>query len=94
MNIKKIIRGKQIVGEGKKRIVFDLNNGYILKLAKTKEGVISNKNEVLIYNSSPFYVRKHIGRIISHGKGKHWLIMRKQKWNFLNRKNTRENFSK
>jgi hypothetical protein len=76
-NIKKMIKGKRVIGEGSSRVVYDLGNGYVLKVAKSKHGIISNKKEVNIYKSAPSPVRKHLATIINYGNGYRWLVMRK-----------------
>lgn len=36
------------IGDGSSRKVFDLNNGYVIKIAKNKAGIEQNKNEYKI----------------------------------------------
>lgn len=52
---------KKNIGSGVYRDVFDIGNGLVLKVAKSKHG---NKKEVKMYMSSPCSVRKHLGRIL------------------------------
>jgi hypothetical protein len=48
------------IGNGWQRIVYDLNNGYVLKVALTKKGIQCNKKEFKIYNHCRADLRKHL----------------------------------
>lgn len=74
-SIRKLIEGKQVIGEGFSRIVYDLGNGYVLKVAKTEKAIKYNNREIRMYKSCPSPVRKHLANIIDHGRS--WLIMKK-----------------
>ncbi|MGK5508650.1 hypothetical protein ACSNN6_28340 [Brevibacillus formosus] len=55
---------KKNIGSGVYRDVYDIGNGLVLKVAKSKYGRCCNKKEVKMYMSSPYSVRKHLGRIL------------------------------
>ncbi|MBY0062107.1 hypothetical protein H7K08_09760 [Priestia aryabhattai] len=63
------------IGNGWQRIVYDLNNGYVLKVALTKKGIQCNKREFKIYNHCLADLRKHLCRVKEVGHG--WIIMKK-----------------
>lgn len=62
---------------GARRAVFEFNNNFILKVAKTKCGVKSNRREVMTYKIIPKKMKKHLAEIIKYDNGYHWLIMKK-----------------
>ncbi|MGE7903249.1 hypothetical protein ACQKNS_02415 [Peribacillus sp. NPDC094092] len=64
-----------IIGHGFNRVVYDLNNGYILKVAFSEVGLISNANEAYIYNNCNVEVKKYLCPVKEHGTG--WIIMKK-----------------
>ncbi|QYR21151.1 hypothetical protein KZ483_26180 [Paenibacillus sp. sptzw28] len=58
----------KIIGIGSKRIVYDLGRGYVLKVARSKSGIRSNKTEILMYKSrwsKP--IRKYLAPITNYG---------------------------
>jgi hypothetical protein len=63
------------IGVGKHRVVFDLGNGLVLKVAKVAKGITCNRNEVGLYQRVPSRLRKHLCKIVEYGNG--WLIMKK-----------------
>jgi hypothetical protein len=75
-DIKMMTDGKKFIGEGARRRVYDLGNGNVLKVAKSKYGIKSNKKEVRIYNSAPSRVKRHIAKVRDHDKGYRWIIMK------------------
>jgi hypothetical protein len=77
VDIEIIINEKKIIGEGARRLVYDLGNGNVIKVAKSKYGIRSNKREVKTYYSAPSRVKKHIAKIREYDKGFYWLIMKK-----------------
>jgi integrase len=79
-NIKKMIKGKKIIGVGSRRVVYDLGNRYVLKVAKSKYGVTSNRKEINIYKASPSPIRKYLATIKKYGSG--WVVMKKYSRNF------------
>lgn len=65
-----------IIGTGRKRIVYDLGDGTVLKVAKSKAGLTSNRTEILLYKSRrSASVRKYLAEIVKYGDG--WLVMKK-----------------
>jgi hypothetical protein len=73
--IKKMFTENKMIGSGRNRVVYDLDNGYVLKVARCKTGVRHNKREIEIYKSSTSPIRKHLAKIKDYGKL--WLIMKK-----------------
>jgi hypothetical protein len=71
------IKGRKIIGEGARRIVYDLGDGYVLKVAKSKYGIKSNKREVITFNSSSARVKKLLGEITYYENKYHWVTMKK-----------------
>ncbi|MCK1983603.1 MULTISPECIES: hypothetical protein [Peribacillus] len=65
----------KMIGHGLNRIVYDLNNGYILKIALSEVGLLSNENEAYIYDNCNEKVKKYICPVKEHGTG--WIIMKK-----------------
>jgi hypothetical protein len=83
-DIKKLIEGKKIIGEGARRLVYDLGNGNVLKVAKltSKNGIRSNKREIKAYNSSPSHIKKYLAAIREYDNEYLWLIMKKYNVHF------------
>ncbi|MGE7762458.1 hypothetical protein [Peribacillus sp. NPDC097895] len=69
----------KMIGYGFNRVVYDLNNGYILKIALSEVGLISNANEAYIYNNCHEAVKQCICPVKEHGTG--WIIMNKVETN-------------
>lgn len=69
------INRKNVIGIGARRIVYDLGNGTVKKIAKTNYGIKSNKREVITYRSSSPSIRKHLASIIDFENGFKWIIM-------------------
>lgn len=67
----------KMIGAGSFRIVFDLGNGYVVKVALSKMGIACNETEYQIYRDYPKRVRKHLCPVLELGYG--WLIMKKAK---------------
>jgi hypothetical protein len=91
--LKKMIKGKNIIGVGRRRKVYDLGNGYTLKVAKSKDGITNNKQEVMMYRSSPPALKKHLGLIQKHGSKYSWIKMKKYTVDFRNTKINRKKLS-
>ncbi|MGG1600709.1 hypothetical protein [Paenibacillus naphthalenovorans] len=83
-----------LLGSGARRIVYDLGNGYVLKVAKSKYGIKSNKREVNTYRSSPPPLRKRLAEIIDYGNHYRWLIMKKHTRKFPNSSKHKRNLYK
>lgn len=79
--IKNIIIGKKI-GKGRNRLVYNIGNGYVLKVAKSDKGIKCNKQEVMLYMSLTAFLKKHLGQIIDHEGEYRWLIMKKYRLKF------------
>lgn len=80
MNVKEILqnaRRRKMIGQGVYRRVYDLGNGYVLKVAKSEGGKRSNKREVMLYLSTPYRVRKYLGRVVGFKEDYSSLIMKK-----------------
>ncbi|MDB5054137.1 MAG: hypothetical protein JWM44_2187 [Bacilli bacterium] len=77
VNNKTLIKAEKIIGVGARRVVYDLGNGYVLKIAKSKYGIKSNKREVITFNSCPTRVKKLLGEITNYEYKYHWVIMKK-----------------
>ncbi|WP_410514953.1 hypothetical protein PaeBR_11490 [Paenibacillus sp. BR2-3] len=74
---KRVFKVRKIIGVGSRRIVYDLGNGKVLKLAKSKFGIKSNKIEVKLYQSSSYNIKKNLAEIFSYNSRYRWLIMKK-----------------
>jgi hypothetical protein len=77
-----LIKGRRKIGEGARRVVYSMGRRYVLKVAKSKYGIKSNRKEVIIYRSSPSELRNHLGRIKKYGGRYRWLVMKKYHFNF------------
>jgi hypothetical protein len=78
---------KKFIGLGARRIVYDLGNGYVLKVARSKYGIKSNKREVITFNSSQYPVKKQLGQIIDYDYKYRWVKMKKYYRKFPRQKN-------
>lgn len=56
----------EFLGEGISRKVFALNEEYVLKLAKDKEGYYQNKIEQHVYSNAPTKLKKYLCPIICY----------------------------
>ncbi|MFC7395317.1 hypothetical protein [Scopulibacillus cellulosilyticus] len=65
----------KVIGAGRNRIVFDVNNKYALKVVITKRGFINNEIEFKIYKHCPDHLKKHFVPVREFGFG--WIIMDK-----------------
>jgi hypothetical protein len=75
-NAKRTLRFKyKIIGYGWHRIVYKLNNGYILKVAISNHGFKSNETEYKVYTNCPSELRKSLCPVKEIGHG--WIIMEK-----------------
>ena len=80
---------RKMIGSGARRIVYDLGNGYVIKVAKTKYGIQSNKREVRTYESSPASIKKLLGKITDYEKKYNWIKMKKYTRKFPHQKGYR-----
>ncbi|MCP3764745.1 hypothetical protein NLX67_20640 [Domibacillus sp. A3M-37] len=73
---KKTLKFKyKLIGHGDNRVVYDLNNGYVLKIALSEVGLIGNANEAYLYNNCNEEVQKYLCPVKEFGSG--WIIMKK-----------------
>jgi hypothetical protein len=72
-----IYKRKKFIGLGARRIVYDLGNGYVLKVARSKYGIRSNKREVITFYSSQYPVKKRLGQVIDYDYRYRWVKMKK-----------------
>ncbi|MNI20535.1 hypothetical protein D3C73_740200 [compost metagenome] len=73
----------KLIGLGRSRFVYDLKNGYVLKIAFSFKGIKDNKSEALLYNSALPAVKKHLAAVVHHGHG--WCIMVKVNESYNNK---------
>ncbi|PLT35090.1 hypothetical protein [Bacillus sp. V5-8f] len=65
----------KVIGNGLNRMVYDLDNGYVLKIALSEIGVISNSQEFNLYQTSDSTIRKYLAPVMEMGQG--WIVMKK-----------------
>lgn len=65
----------KVIGFGHHRIVFDLENGFVLKVATSSFGLRGNLYENDIYKKCPDTLRKYFCPVREYGNG--WLVMEK-----------------
>jgi hypothetical protein len=82
--MKRKIKGKKYIGSGVTRVVYDLGNGYVMKIAKSKKGIKCNKREVDMYKLSLKSLRKYFAQIIYYDTDYRWVIMKKYDRKFRN----------
>jgi hypothetical protein len=64
-----------VIGSGRHRVVFDLKDGYVLKVAITLKGIKCNKREAETYKSAPASLKNRLTEVKEQGHG--WIIMKK-----------------
>ncbi|UOE53107.1 hypothetical protein LIT38_13070 [Bacillus sp. CMF12] len=64
-----------VIGSGSHRIVYDLQNGYVLKIPLRERGFKSNKAEYNLFLNCPPELQKHLCPVVELGQG--WMIMKK-----------------
>ncbi len=64
------------IGAGKSRMVFDLDETHVLKIAYKKAALNTNDREVRLYRTVPSKLRKYLSTIKDYGDG--WIVM--EKW--------------
>ncbi|WP_261300682.1 hypothetical protein [Paenibacillus andongensis] len=82
--MKRKIKGKKFIGSGGTRVVYDLGDGYVLKIAKSKKGILCNKMEVNMYKSSLKPIKKYLAKIIDYDTAYRWVTMKKYDRKFPN----------
>lgn len=63
------------LGHGKHRLVYDLGNGCVLKVAISLRGMLCNKLEHKLYFSCAKPIKQHLCPVTGFGHG--WILMRK-----------------
>lgn len=69
----------KIIGNGLNRMVYDLGNGYVLKIALSKIGLISNTKEFNLFHNSDLEIQQYLCPVIEMGQG--WIVMKKMNRN-------------
>ncbi|MDF2941747.1 MAG: hypothetical protein K0S01_605 [Herbinix sp.] len=95
LNIKK--ESYDLIGTGSGRRVFDLNNGYVVKMAKNRKGIAQNKVE---YQISSTAHTKIFAKVLAVSDDFIYLIMEKAEkinyisdvWKYYHVRNNRELF--
>lgn len=82
--MKRKIKGKKFIGAGGTRVVYDLGNGNVIKVAKSKKGILCNKMEVTLYQSSLKRLKKYLAQIVDYDAAYRWVIMKKYDRKFPN----------
>jgi hypothetical protein len=65
----------KLIGSGRSRIVFDLENGFVLKIAISYVGIIANEREYNHYSHCPDDLRRYLCPVEAFGHS--WIIMKK-----------------
>ena len=94
-NIEK--RTYHLIGSGSGRNVFDLDNGYVVKVARNRKGLAQNKAEYQIAATNHSHI---FARIVAISDDSIYLIMEKAErvysiaeiWNYYHVKNNKELF--
>lgn len=90
-------RSYRLLGSGSGRLVFDLKNGYVVKMAKNRRGFAQNKAESQIASMNPSNI---FAKIIAVSEDFIYLIMEKAErvssiayvWRYFNVKSNHELF--
>jgi hypothetical protein len=65
------------LGHGVHRLVYDLGNGFVLKVAISLRGMKCNELEHRLYASCTKPIKKHLCPVVEFGQG--WIVMKKMK---------------
>jgi hypothetical protein len=65
----------KIIGSGLNRMVYDLGNEYVLKIAFSEIGLISNTREFNLYHNSHPDIQQYLCPVMDMGQG--WIVMKK-----------------
>src|SRR5690554_5599746 len=57
----------RVIGSGLTRIVYDLDNGYVVKIAISKRGLMSNEREYDVYSHCSRRLRRYLCPILELG---------------------------
>lgn len=66
-----------LIGKGSARLVYDINNEYVLKLAKNNKGIAQNKVEINISKSNKY--NDIIAKVVEFNDNGNYLIQQKAK---------------
>ena len=88
-------RKYSVIGSGSGRLVFDMGNGYVVKMAKNKKGIAQNKAEYQIAAADHSDL---FAKIVTVSEGYRYLVMEKAErirsisvvWNYFNVHSNRE----
>ncbi|WP_233522545.1 hypothetical protein [Peribacillus glennii] len=64
-----------MIGHGFNRIVYNLANGYVLKIALSDIGLLSNYREFELFHNSDLNIRQYLCPVLEAGEG--WVVMQK-----------------
>lgn len=92
------LRVYPLIGSGTGRIVYDLNNGYVVKAAKNRKGIEQNKAEHQISSMDHCII---FAKVVAHSEDYTFLVMEKAQrissfdevWKYYNVKNNKQLFS-
>ena len=65
------------LGHGFYRLVYDMGNGYVLKVAISSSGMRCNELEYRLYTSCTKHLKQHLCPVVGFGHG--WIMMKKVK---------------
>lgn len=68
------MRKYSLIGSGSGRIVYDLGNGYVVKVAKNRKGIIQNKSENQIYSMND---SEYFAKVLAISDNLRYLVMEK-----------------
>ncbi|WP_409292565.1 hypothetical protein [Peribacillus sp. SCS-37] len=63
------------LGIGQNRMVFDMENGFVLKIPLSAVGAVSNRREFYLFNSSSPEIKQYLCPVAEWGEG--WVVMEK-----------------
>ncbi|WP_123039677.1 hypothetical protein [Cohnella candidum] len=73
--LKDKVKNKKVIGRGGTRIAYDLDDGYVLKVARSTKGIKCNMMEVRLSQYKP--IRGYLAEIIDHDRKYRWIKMKK-----------------
>jgi hypothetical protein len=74
---KRQLRVRKRIGAGGTRVVYDLGDGTVLKIARSAEGIRCNRMEVMLYRRSSMRIKKYLARVIRYDAAYRWIVMKK-----------------
>lgn len=63
--------------QGSSRIVYAINDNWVIKVAKNEDGLIQNKKEVIVYATASSYERRFLCEIKLSAPDFTWIIQRR-----------------